>query len=90
MSPCRAQVADLGFNCVRLTYAVETVQRRAQPAAEAVAKQLSPRALAGLTAHNAWVLSASVWDVFHATVIRLQVHTVEGCLTSMSCKWFAT
>ena len=85
---CGAQIADLGFNCVRLTYAVETVQRRAQPAAEAATKQLSPGALAGLTAHNAWALNASVWDVFHATVSRWQVQTVEGCLLSVSCQFF--
>lgn len=71
---------------MRLTYAVETVQRRAQPAAEAATKQLSPSALAGLTAHNAWVLKASVWNVFYATVSRWQVQTVEGRLSSVSCR----
>ncbi|KAK9839871.1 hypothetical protein WJX81_007625 [Elliptochloris bilobata] len=66
-----AQIAELGFNCVRLTYAVETVQLRAQPAGDAVTKQLSAGALAGLREHNAWVLNASVWDVFGAAVKAL-------------------
>ena len=83
-SACAYQIADLGFNCVRLTYAVETVQRRAQPAAEAVKKQLSPSALAGLEAHNAWVLNASVWDVFHATVSQWLLVSVPGCLLTVS------
>ncbi len=66
-----AQIADLGFNCVRLTYAVETVQRRGQPAAAAARARLSPGALAGLAEHNAWVLNASVWDVWGAAVRAL-------------------
>lgn len=57
------QIAELGFNCVRLTYAVETVQRGQQPAADAVTRQLSAGALAGLKEHNAWALNASVWEV---------------------------
>ena len=66
-----AQIADLGFNCVRLTYAVVTVQRRGQPAAAAARARLSPAALAGLAEHNAWVLNASVWDVWGAAVAAL-------------------
>ena len=60
---CGVQIADLGFNCVRLTYAVETVQRRQQPAADATTRQLSAGALAGLKEHNPWALNASVWEV---------------------------
>ena len=82
-------IADMGFNCVRLTYSVETVLRRDQPASLATGEVLTAATMQGLRHNNAWALASTVWEVFDRTIqalakARLMV-IMDNHVTQVSC-----
>ncbi len=69
------QLADgvpaMGFNCVRLTYAVETIQRRYDNATSAAKAKLSDVSYAKLSTTNPWIANSTVWDCFQRLIEEL-------------------
>ena len=70
-----AQLADgiaaMGFNCVRLTYAVETIQRRDDNATASAKSTLSDVSYARLMSNNPWIANSTVWDCFQRLIEEL-------------------
>ena len=69
------QLADgvpaMGFNCVRLTYAVETIQRRNEIATSAAKSTLSDVSYAKLMTNNPWITNSTVWGCFQRLIEEL-------------------
>ena len=69
------QLADgvpaMGFNCVRLTYAVETIQRRNDNATNTAKSVLSDVSYARLMTNNPWIANGTVWDCFQRLIEEL-------------------
>jgi endoglucanase len=69
------QLADgvpaMGFNCVRLTYAVETIQRRDDNATNTARSVLSDVSYARLMTNNPWIANGTVWDCFQRLIEEL-------------------
>jgi hypothetical protein len=69
------QLADgvpaMGFNCVRLTYAVETIQRRYEIATSPAKSALSDVSYARMVTNNPWIANSTVWACFQRLIEEL-------------------